>query len=214
MTEVRKLWLPGPAGRIEAAVRIACPARALAVVAHPHPLHGGSLHNPLVFHAEQELHRLGLTTLRFNFRGVGESDGNFDEGRGEVDDIAAAVSWLRGLAPAASLISVGYSFGAWCSLRHASVDRTVRGMIAVGLPVRLYPLEELLGGLGRPLHVVQADGDEFGDPAAVREAARNARPAITLHVVGDTTHRFPGRARDAAAEVRRAGRSLLAFLER
>jgi alpha/beta superfamily hydrolase len=99
VAEVRKLWIPGPAGRIEAALRVAAEPPATAVVAHPHPVHGGTLHNPVVFHSERQLHEIGLTTLRFNFRGVGGSQGMHDEGRGEVEDLAAAASWIRGLSP-------------------------------------------------------------------------------------------------------------------
>ena len=138
MSEVRKLWIPGPEGRLEASLRVACPARAAAVVAHPHPLHGGTLHNPVVFHTERELHRAGLTTLRFNFRGVGSSEGTFDEGRGETQDVGAAASWLRGVALGTPLLLVGYSFGSVCSIAHAARDRNVRGIVAIGMPVRLY----------------------------------------------------------------------------
>ena len=98
MGEIRKLWIPGPAGRLEAALRAACPSHGAAVLAHPHPLYGGTLHNPVIFHADRELNRAGLTTLRFNFRGVGESEGVHDEGRGELGDWAAATAWLRGMA--------------------------------------------------------------------------------------------------------------------
>jgi len=210
MSDVRRLWIPGPVGRLEAALRVAHAPTALAIVAHPHPQHGGTLDNAVVFHAERELHRLGLTTLRFNFRGAGASDGVHDEGRGEVEDVAAAAAWLRGLADDLPLLLVGYSFGSWCALRHAARDSSVRGLIAIGLPVGIYDVAASVAVLGRPFAVVQAEADEFGDPDAVRAALRNARPVADLRIVGGTTHLFAGKAREAAAEASAAAREMLA----
>jgi alpha/beta superfamily hydrolase len=208
VSEVRKLWLPGPAGRIEAALRVSCPARAAAVVAHPHPEHGGTLNNPVVFHADRELFRAGFTTLRFNFRGVGESQGTHDEGRGEVEDLAAAASWLRGVALGLPLFLVGYSFGSVCALRHAAGNDTIAAVIGIGLPVRIYPLEEL-GGLGRPLAVVQGAEDEFGSPDEVRQLLRHTRPRGMLYVVPGSGHLFPDRVREAARLVIQAAEAIL-----
>jgi alpha/beta superfamily hydrolase len=199
MSEVRRLWIPGPAGRLEAALRVAATPRALGVVAHPHPLHGGTLDNAVVFHAEREMHRLGLTTLRFNFRGVGASEGAHDEGRGEVDDVAAAVTWLRGLGDDKPIVLGGYSFGAWCVLRHAARDPSVGGVASIGLPAGIYDVAAPVAALRRPLAVVQASDDEVGSLDAVRAALEAARPEADLRIVAGTTHLFPGRARDAGA---------------
>jgi len=209
MGDVRKLWIEGPAGRIEAAMRSASPARAAAVLAHPHPLQGGSLHNPVVFHSERELNRAGLTTLRFNFRGVGTSDGDHDEGRGEVDDVAAALSWTRGIVPHDPLILVGYSFGAWCGIRHAVTNPKVSALIAIGLPVTTrFPLPEL-EQLRCPLVVVQGSEDEFGPPGELRALLERCKPDAELRLVEGTSHLFPDRARDAAAQVKTAAEDLL-----
>jgi len=204
-SEMRRLWIPGPAGRLEAAIRAACPARAAAVVAHPH---GGSLHNPVVFHAERELNRAGLTTLRFNFRGVGESQGEHDEGRGEVEDLAATVSWLRGVALGLPLLVVGYSFGSWCGVRFAVEERTVAALIAIGLPVRTYDFHEI-EDLARPLAVVQGSQDEFGSPREVRQLLDRAEPRGELFVVEGSSHMFERRAAEAAARVVEAADFLL-----
>ncbi|HXV77459.1 MAG TPA: alpha/beta fold hydrolase [Candidatus Polarisedimenticolaceae bacterium] len=206
--EVRRLWIPGPAGRLEAALRVAACPRATAVVAHPHPLHGGTLHNPVVFHAERRLNRAGLTTLRFNFRGVGESQGLHDAGRGEVDDLSAAASWVRGLADEVPLVVVGYSFGAACALRLARVDRSVRAVVCIGLPLGGGVTNEV-DVLTRPVAVVQAERDEFGEPDAVRRWLARADSAGRLYVVERTTHLFPGRAREAADRVGLAVEHLL-----
>jgi alpha/beta superfamily hydrolase len=205
---VRALWIEGPAGRLEARVRVANAPRAAALVAHPHPLHGGTLHNPVIFHSERELHRLGLTTMRFNFRGVGDSDGEHDAGRGEVDDVAAAASWVRGIAPGVPLLVVGYSFGSWCGVRYAVDDSAVAGVIAVGLPARLYPFDEV-ERLGRPLAAVHGTRDEFGSPDEVRAILDRATPPGQLHLVEGAQHLFPGQAPAAAAEVARAASHIL-----
>jgi alpha/beta superfamily hydrolase len=211
MGEVRRLWIAGRAGKLEAALRVASPARAAAVLAHPHPLHGGTLDHPVLFHADRALNRAGFVTLRFNFRGVGASEGAHDEGRGEVDDVAAAARWIGGLARGLPLLVVGFSFGSWCALRHAVADEAVAGVIAIGVPVALRPLEEL-PALGRPLAIVQAEHDEFGEPRAVRERIRGLDPPAELQVVSGTTHLFPGRAPDAAAAVAAAAERILARL--
>ena len=192
---------------MEAALRVAAEPRATAVVAHPHPLHGGTLHNPVVFHAERQLHELGMTTLRFNFRGVGDSQGTHDDGRGEVEDLAAAASWIRGLCPERPLILAGYSFGAWCAVRLAEREHSVRAVVAIGLPTRTYPFEEI-ARLGKPLAVVQASDDEFGSPDEVRAVLDRARPRGRLYVVDDTSHVFPRHARTAAARVGQAVREM------
>ncbi len=206
--EIRKLWIEGQDGRLEAALRAACPARAAAVLAHPHPQHGGTLHNPVVFHADRELHRAGFTTLRFNFRGVGTSEGSFDDGRGEVDDVAAAVSWLRGITLGLPMLLVGYSFGSLTGLRHALTDDSIAAFLAIGLPAGRYEVTGL-EGLRRPLAVVQAADDEFGLPSDVQPLLEAADPAGKLYVVDGTTHLFPGRATDAATQVVAAARDLL-----
>jgi alpha/beta superfamily hydrolase len=208
VAEVRNLWIPGPEGRLEAALRVAARPRAAVVVAHPHPLHGGTLHNPVVFHAERELHRDRMTTLRFNFRGVGSSEGAHDEGRGEVEDLKAAASWVRGLAPDVPLLVVGYSFGSVCSVRLASQDPTVSGVIGIGLPARIYPLREV-AEMDAPLSVVQADADEFGSLDEVRRLLDETDPPGSLYIVGGTTHLFEGKAREAGQAVLEAGREIV-----
>lgn len=211
MSRLRKLWIPGPAGKLEAAMRVACPVRAAAVVAHPHPLYGGTLHNPVVYHADRELHAAGLSTLRFNFRGVGESEGAHDDGRGEIDDVGAVVSWLRGTAPDCPLLVVGYSFGAWCSIRHAVDNPAVAGLIAIGLPVRTFAFDDL-ERLRRPLVVVQGSEDEFGSPDDVRETLAPTDPPAEILIVEGATHLFPGHAPDAGARVRGAAETILSSL--
>lgn len=200
MAERRKLWIEGPDGRLEASIRIATTPRAAAVLAHPHPLYGGTLDNPVVFHADRALNRSGLTTLRFNFRGVGSSEGYHDDGRGEVLDVGAAASWIRGVAPDVPLVLVGYSFGSRCVIGHALGDRSVAAVVAIGLPVRLWSHDDLVD-LGRPFGVVQGSADEFGAPEEIEPIVAGMVPPGRLWIVDGATHTFPGRAGEVADRV-------------
>jgi alpha/beta superfamily hydrolase len=199
VSDVRRLWIPGPAGRLEAALRLGDGA-SCAVLAHPHPVHGGTLGNPVVFHADRALNRAGLSTLRFNFRGVGGSEGRHDEGRGELDDIGAAVQWLRGLLPERRCVLVGYSFGSWCAVRYAVPHPEIEAVVAIGLPVRKYAFDRI-PELRRPLAVVQPEHDEFGTPDEVRAVLVGAQPPARLEVVPGGTHLLPGRAPEAGTKV-------------
>ena len=200
MGDARSLFIDGPVGKLEAALRTAPAARGVAVLAHPHPLYGGTLGNPVVFHADRELNRSGLTTLRFNFRGVGRSDGFHDDGRGEIGDVAAAAAYASALLPGGPLILIGYSFGARCALAHAIADRAVFGAVAIGLPVRLWAFEDL-PSLRRPLAVVQGTNDEYGSIDEVKAVIARADPPGRLYQIPGATHLFPGRAAEAARHV-------------
>lgn len=209
MNDSRNLWLPGPAGRLEAALRVADAPRAVAVIGHPHPSHGGTLHNPVVFHADRALNRAGLVTLRFNFRGVGTSEGRHDHGRGEVDDFAAAVAWVRALWRDPPLLAVGYSFGAWCAARHALDDPLVAGLIAIGTPIATYDFSGLRR-FGRPFAAVHGTDDELASLDELRKVLAGLEPAAELRTVPGATHLFPGLADAAAKQVAAAAGSLLA----
>ncbi len=201
MGEARRLWIEGPAGRLEGMLRLAPASAGAVLLAHPHPLYGGTLHNPVLFHADRELNRSGLVTLRIHFRGVGASDGRFDEGRGELEDLEAAWRWLRGLAGPSPAFLVGYSFGAWCAARLAAQRQTPAGLVTLGLPVRTYAWEGILGGLRAPWAVVQGEGDELGSPPQVRALLERTGAKAQLVVVPGADHLFTGRAREAGLRV-------------
>jgi alpha/beta superfamily hydrolase len=207
MGDAKPLFIEGPAGMLEAALREADDPKGAVVLAHPHPLYGGTLNNPVVFHADRELNRAGFTTLRFNFRGVERSDGAHDEGRGEVGDVAAAAEWLKALAPGKPLILVGYSFGSRCAIVHAISDPTIAGVIAIGLPLRIWSFD--LPALRRPLAVVQGTKDEFGSIAEIESLIARLTPPGRLYQVPGATHLFPGRAPEAAALVVQAADAML-----
>jgi hypothetical protein len=158
---------PGPAGRLEGLWKEPEGARAgSAVFAHPHPLHGGTMHSKVVFRAARALSRAGYGVLRFNFRGVGLSEGRFDEGRGEADDYRAALdeAGRRGGPP---IVAGGFSFGAAAGLKAIDGDPRVTAFVGVGIPLA----SEFGAGLPRPkvpaLFVVGAN-DTFGPPALLR----------------------------------------------
>src|ERR1700739_3759844 len=132
---IRSFFLDGPAGRLEALLNAgAADATHAAVVCHPHPLFGGTLHNKVVFHTMKALNSFGFPVLRMNFRGTGLSQGEHDQGNGEVDDVGTALDWLDAEYHL-PLLFAGFSFGAAVGLRAACADARVRAVIGVGTPV-------------------------------------------------------------------------------
>jgi alpha/beta superfamily hydrolase len=157
----------GPAGRLEGLWKDAAPPRrGGAVFAHPHPLHGGTLHNKVVFRATKALVEAGWGTLRFNFRGVGASEGAHDAGRGETDDVRAALDETERRA-GLPLLAGGFSFGSAAALRAAHGDSRVVAFVGVGLPVAT----ESAVGIPRPeipALLVVGEKDPFGPPSDLR----------------------------------------------
>jgi len=129
--------LRGPAGALEAVLqrREGIDPEIAAVVCHPHPLHGGTLHNKVVHRVAATLHELGAAVLRFNFRGAGKSEGVHDEGRGELEDARAALAWMRERFPGARFWLAGFSFGSWIAARLAA-EEPVERVILVSPPVQ------------------------------------------------------------------------------
>lgn len=169
---VRKtLSFPGPAGKLQAILSEPESDPALVThavaVCHPHPLHSGTMHNKVVHYLAKTFADQGAAALRFNYRGVGESEGNYDEGQGETDDVLAALDWLRNRYPQARLWLAGFSFGAYTSLRASSL-RDVAGLVSVAPPVHLFDMTQL--PLPKcPWLVVQGDQDMVVSYSAVRQ---------------------------------------------
>jgi uncharacterized protein len=163
--ELRARTISGPEGPIEGLWKEAEGRRGSAIFAHPHPLHGGTLHNKVVYRAAKALVRAGYGTLRFNFRGVGGSAGRFDEGRGETDDFRAAMSEAERLG-GLPLIAGGFSFGSAVALGAIAGDKRVIAYIGVGLPL---PPARPLPAPGVPSLFVVGERDTFGPPRALRE---------------------------------------------
>ncbi len=170
---------PGPAGRLEGLWKDAeGPRVGSAVFAHPHPLHGGTLHNKVVFRAARALSRAGYGVLRFNFRGVGLSEGTFDSGRAEVDDFRAAVDEAerRGGTP---IVAGGFSFGSSAALRAADGDSRIRAFIGVGIPLASVPGDSLPRPQVPALFVVGSE-DVHGPPALLRKWAGDVGTIVEI----------------------------------
>lgn len=166
---------PGPAGRLEGLWRPPRPGTEPAgsvVVAHPHPVYGGTMLNKVVFHLARTLnHDLDAASLRFNFRGTGHSEGAYDDGHGETEDVAAAWAEARRRVPGKPLIAAGFSFGAACTLRAAARPGPAdppRVLILVGTPLGLFPPPSRLPR-DLPLVAVHGERDQYTPPARVHE---------------------------------------------
>lgn len=166
--EQAEFFLTGPAGRLECIADLPKPAHerpATAILCHPHPKHGGTMRNKVVTIMERSLRESGLATVRFNFRGTGDSDGEFDEGHGETEDLLAVAEWVRRTRPEADLWLGGFSFGAYVVLR-AAQELPIRQLITIAPPVERYGFDELLPP-NCPWLVVQGDEDEVVSAEAV-----------------------------------------------
>jgi alpha/beta superfamily hydrolase len=185
--------ISGPAGRLEAILmRPDGEARAAAVVCHAHPLHGGVMHFKAVFRAAKALQSEGAAVLRFNFRGVGRSEGAHDAGRGEQDDVRAAFDELGRRFPALPMVAGGFSFGSTMALRAGCADARVRALFALGFPVSMDADLTYLQACPRPRLFVQGEEDTIGPPPRLRALVDALPEPKTLVVVPGADHFFAG----------------------
>jgi len=190
----QSLFLEGPAGRLEAIlwtpVRSQSPLLA-AVVCHPHPLFGGTMHNKVVYNAAKTMDALGIPVLRFNFRGAGLSAGEHDNGRGEQGDVQAALDFLAAQFPDIPLLLAGFSFGSVVGLRVGCRDARVSELIGIGIPVNGNDFS-FLRGCPKPKLFVQGSNDKFGARKKVEEVVAPLPGENRLVVVEDADHFFAG----------------------
>jgi uncharacterized protein len=187
--------IDGPAGRLEAILEEPASATFGAVVCHPHPLFGGTMHTHAAYRIAKAVVANGGAALRFHFRGVGRSAGAYAGGEGEADDARAALAWLAAARPGLPLLSCGFSFGAWMALLAGGADARVAGLLLAGLALRGADLERfrdagLLCEVEKPVAVVQAERDEFGSPDDVRAALEGSRGPRRMAVVRGASHLF------------------------
>jgi alpha/beta superfamily hydrolase len=197
---IRSLFLDGAAGRLEALLNLGAEnATHAALVCHPHPLYGGTLHNKVVFHTMKALHSFGLPVLRFNFRGSGLSQGEHGHGRGEMDDVRTALDWLQQEFQR-PMIFAGFSFGAAVGLPPACADARVQAVIGIGLPVtpidgRNYDFS-FLESCAKAKLLVSGARDQFGPRAQLERLAKSLPEPGKLVIIDGADHFFEGRLRE------------------
>jgi alpha/beta superfamily hydrolase len=202
---IKSFFLDAPAGRLEALLNAGAEhATHAAVVCHPHPLFGGTLHNKVVFHTMKALNSYGFPVLRFNFRGTGLSQGEHDHGIGEVDDVHAALDWLDH-ALHLPLIFAGFSFGAAVGLKAACADSRVKAAISVGTPVVPVAADtelphtytfDFLHNCAKPKLFVSGARDQFGPRTKLEALVRSLPEPKKLVVIEGADHFFEGRLRE------------------
>jgi len=204
-SSLRSFFLDGPTGRLEALLDAGAEnATHAAVVCHPHPLFGGTLHNKVVFYTMKALNGFGFPVLRFNFRGVGLSQGEHDHGIGEVEDVRAALDWLNAEFHL-PLLFAGFSFGAAVGLRAACADARVRAAIGVGLPVspaadtgdepHVYDFD-FLRDCVKPKLLISGARDRFGPREKLEVLVSSLPEPKKLVVIEGADHFFDGRLRE------------------
>jgi len=197
---IRSFFLDGPAGRLEALLNAgAADATHAAVVCHPHPSFGGTLHNKVVFHTMKALNSFGFPVLRFNFRSAGLSQGEHDNGEGEVDDVRAALDWLDKEFHL-PLVFAGFSFGAAVGLQAACPDMRAKAAIALGIPIaaidnRSYDFG-FLQTCAKPKLFVSGARDQFGPQALLHRLVRSVPQPRKLVLIESADHFFEGRLRE------------------
>jgi alpha/beta superfamily hydrolase len=187
------LTLEGPSGDLEAMLETPRQARedVVAVLCHPHPLFHGNMNNKVVHALVRSFNLLGCPAIRFNFRGVGESAGRYDEGLGETEDALAVADWAAERWPSSQVWLGGFSFGAYVALR-AAVRSQPPGLVTVAPPVQRFEVAaEAVPDC--PWLVVQGEDDELVDAGEVARWARSLSPAPRFVALPDTDHFFHGR---------------------
>jgi alpha/beta superfamily hydrolase len=197
---IKSFMLDGPAGHLEALLNLGTEAAThAALVCHPHPMYGGTLHNKVVFHAMKALNSFGFPVLRFNFRGAGLSGGEHAHGEGEVEDVRAALDWLEG-EYRQPIVFAGFSFGAAVGLRAACPDPRVKALIALGTPVapiddRRYEFDYLRECV-KPKLFVSGSRDQFAPKAQLTHLVESVADPKKLVFIEAADHFFAGRLRE------------------
>ena len=212
--------LTGPAGRLEALLEepasgeAGLPPRAAVVFAHPHPQYGGTMHTKVVYQATKALGRIGCAVLRFNFRGVGQSEGTFDSGAGEMEDFRAALDYLAARYPGTRLWAAGFSFGSWVALEVGAADDRVTTLIGIAPPVATsvsgmaYEFTNTLAST-KPKFFVQGEADEVCPLEGMWAFYARLHEPKELVVIDAANHLFEGQ----TPEVGEALEDLLADFE-
>jgi len=182
----------GPAGRIEAILKEpGTQVKRVAIVCHPHPLFGGTMHNKVVFRIARAFQDAGFAVLRFNFRGTGRSEGTHDQGRGEQDDLRAAIRFMEDKYAGAEIWLAGFSFGSSVMLRAACGDAAIRALVAAGVPVSKIDFQSVTA-CDRPKLFVQGAIDEFGSTTDLENFVARLDEPKQLKIIAGADHFFEG----------------------
>ncbi len=202
-TKAERLYIPGPEGRLEALLEFdaAWHVRATAVVCHPHPLFGGTMHNKVVYRAAKAALQAGLPTLRFNFRSVGKSAGQFADGIGEREDVRAALDFLQGRYPQAPVCLMGFSFGSTVGLTVGAHDPRVAALVGLGVPVGISDFD-FLPEAQKPILIVQGAEDIYGPRPQIQALFAALPEPKHLQVVEGADHFFTGKLQEVQSVVR------------
>lgn len=199
----KNFFLQGPVGKLEAVLWTphgSFAPKSAAVVCHPHPLFGGTLHNKVVYQAAKALDGLGIAVLRFNFRGAGLSEGKHDRGRGEQGDVRAALEFLAAEFPGTPLWVAGFSFGCWVGLQVGCEDARVKRLIGIGAPVNNSDFS-YLKSCDKPKLFVQGSKDEHGDVNKLSQMVEKLPGTNQLAVVPGVDHFFTGKIESLGAAI-------------
>jgi len=200
---VERLFIPGPAGVLEALLewdpQVA--VKLSAILCHPHPLYGGTMHNKVVFHAAKAALPLGVPVLRFNFRGAGKSEGEFDRGVGERDDVRAALDYLQARIPGTPVCLMGFSFGSWVGLAVGAADIRVSALVGLGLPAASMSFD-FLYTVAKPKLIIQGTEDVYGPRSRVEALFDRLDEPKRLHWVEGADHFFTKRLEEVQAGIR------------
>ena len=204
VTRVSQLFVPGPVGRLEANLwspPAGTHVRAACAFCHPHPLFGGTMNNTVVFRSARGMQQAGLRVLRFNFRGVGASEGRHHGEGGEAEDLGAALDWLARENPGVELWAGGFSFGSRTAALRATTDARIARVVLVGLPVIAFDCS-FVRDVRQPGLVVMAENDEYGTLAELRRQFPDLDPALEVEEVGGVGHYFEGKTQELQRRVR------------
>ncbi|HTR96392.1 MAG TPA: alpha/beta fold hydrolase [Candidatus Acidoferrales bacterium] len=203
VSRLQSVTLRGVAGAIEGLLQEfdATEPELAAVVCHPHPLFGGTLHNKVVHRVASTLHELGAAVLRFNFRGVGRSEGVHDRGVGELEDARVALAWLRERHPAARCWVAGFSFGSWVASRLGASEPGIERMILIAPPVHTQTFEEMRTS-PVPKLVVQGTADDVCKPENLARVFPGWAEPKRLMPVEGAGHFFDRRLAELAIAIR------------
>jgi alpha/beta superfamily hydrolase len=200
MSFVGRILIPAPHGQLEAIYQPSPAAERVALVLHPHPLYGGTMHNKVVYRAAKALEGAGFVTLRFNFRGVGDSSGSHDGGRGAVEDARVALDYLLAHQPAArEVVVAGFSFGASVALRFGCAEPRVQRLIAIATPADWLDAD-LLAACAKPIAFIHGDRDDVAPLARLERLVRRDR----VQIIAGADHFFSEHLDELQAAVHRA----------